>query len=87
MIATESLTTSRNAMPGTRDEKHDVFVLLFKNDEEEIKSAFEPYYKKTELLDETSSDYLEKLFEKILNYDIITKKDIDDFAKVWAASQ
>ncbi len=67
----------------TTDEKHDVFVLLFKNDEEEIKSAFDPYYTRTELLDKTSPKYLQELYDIILGKELITKEDIVGFIKLW----
>jgi len=66
------------------DEKHDVFVLLFKNDEEEIKSAFDPYYTRTELLDKTSPKYLQELYDLILDQEVIVKEDIISFIKLWA---
>jgi len=68
----------------TTNEKHDVFVLLFKNDEEEIKSAFDPYYTRTELLDKTSPKYLQELYDVILGKGLITKEDIISFVKLWA---
>lgn len=67
----------------TIDEKNDVFVLLFKNDEEEIKSAFEPFYTRTELLDKVGPGYLNELFNKIMSFNIIMKQDIDSFNKFW----
>jgi len=66
----------------TIDEKHDVFVLLFKNDEEEIKSAFDPYYTRTELLDKTSPKYLQELYDIILGKGLIRKDDIENFIKL-----
>jgi type I restriction enzyme, R subunit len=67
----------------TTNEKHDVFVLLFKNDEEEIKSAFDPYYTRTELLDKTSPKYLQVLYDIILDQGLIVKEDISNFVKLW----
>jgi len=67
----------------TYDEKNDVFVLLFKNNEDDIQFAFEPYYTKTELLDKVSPDYLKKLFDKIMSFNVVTQQDIDDFSKFW----
>jgi type I restriction enzyme, R subunit len=68
----------------TTDEKHDVFVMLFKNDEDEIKKAFDPYYTRTELLDKTSPRYLQELYDLILGKGLITKEDIGSFIKLWA---
>ena len=68
----------------TTDEKYDAFVLLFKNDEEEIKTAFDPYYTRTELLDKTSLKYLQELYDIILRHGLITKDDVDNFIKLWA---
>ncbi|MGY5148886.1 MAG: DEAD/DEAH box helicase family protein [Candidatus Nitrosopumilus sp. bin_68KS] len=67
----------------TYDEKHDVFVLLFKNDEEDIKESFDPYYTRTELLDKTSPKYLQELYDLILGKGLVTKDDIDNFVKLW----
>ena len=67
----------------TYDEKHDVFVLLFKNNEEDIKESFDPYYTRTELLNKTSPAYLQELYDLILGKELVRKDDIDNFVKLW----
>jgi len=65
------------------DEKHDTFVMLFKNTEDEIEKAFERYYTYTELYDKTDQNFLNILYKKILEFNVITNQDIENFAKVW----
>ena len=62
--------------------KDDTFVLDFKNSSDEIKEAFEPYYDGAALSDTTDFKTLDELFRKTLNFEIITRKILQDFSAV-----
>ena len=59
--------------------KDDTFVLDFKNSSDEIQEAFEPYYDGAALSDTTDLKVLDDLFRKILNFEIITRKILEEF--------
>ena len=63
--------------------KDDTFVLDFKNSSDEIKEAFEPYYDGAALSDTTDFKTLDELFRKTLNFEIITRKILQDFSAVY----
>ena len=63
--------------------KTDTFVMDFHNTVDEIKAGYAPYYKGATLIDKTTSDIVENLFNEILIFDIIKQYDLDEFAQIF----
>ncbi|RUM69391.1 MAG: hypothetical protein DSZ07_04675 [Sulfurovum sp.] len=63
--------------------KEQTFILDFYNEVEEIKEAFEPYYKSTELEDVTDPNMVYDLEDKLQNNAIFTAYDVEQFALVF----
>ena len=63
--------------------KEQTFVLDFVNDAEDIKEAFEPYYKTTEIEDVTDPNIIYELESKLEQNRIFTPQDIENFSKVF----
>ena len=63
--------------------KDDTYVLDFKNSVDEIRKAFEPYYDGALLSDTTNLKVLDDIYRKILNFDIITRKILQEFSSVY----
>ena len=55
----------------------------FHNTVDEIKAGYAPYYKGATLIDKTTSDIVDNLFNEILSFDIIKQYDLDEFAQIW----
>ena len=62
--------------------KTDTFVMDFQNTVDEIKAGYAQYYKGATLIDKTTSDVIENLFNEILSFDIIKQHDLDEFAQI-----
>jgi len=63
--------------------KIDTYVIDFQNSIDEIYKAFTPYYQGTSLVDQTNPEFIKKLYEMILNFDIIIQEDLDKFAEIF----
>lgn len=63
--------------------KHDTFVLDFANDPDEIRAAFQTYYKTTILSHETDPNKLNDLIDEIENCHIYTQNDIDKVCEMY----
>jgi type I restriction enzyme R subunit len=60
--------------------KEQTFILDFCNEAEEIKEAFEPYYKSTMLEDVSDPNMIYDLEEKLQNNAVFTAHDVEQFA-------
>ena len=63
-------------------DKEEVFVLDFRNDYEDIKLAFAPYYTETELVGETDPNKLYELERFIDSFYLISPTEIDEFVSI-----
>ena len=63
--------------------KEQTFILDFYNEAEEIKEAFEPYYKSTKLEDVSDPNMVYDLEEKLQNNAVFTAHDVEQFASVF----
>lgn len=61
--------------------KKDTFVLDFANDPEDIKVAFQRYYKVTSLSHETDPNKLNDLLQELDDYGIYSREDVQQFNK------
>lgn len=61
--------------------KKDTFVLDFANNPEDIKIAFQRYYKMTSLSQETDPNKLNDLLQELDEYDIYSREDVQLFNK------
>ncbi len=67
--------------------KKDTFVLDFANNPEDIKVAFQRYYKMTSLSQETDPNRLNDLLQELDEYDIYSREDVQLFnKKYWTDS-
>ncbi|SFO95637.1 type I restriction enzyme, R subunit [Qipengyuania nanhaisediminis] len=64
-----------------------VFVLDFRNEEEEIFDAFKPYYEATPVAEEVDPQKLNELHHRLLEKAIFTSADVSEFAAVWFKSR
>lgn len=63
--------------------KNDTLILDFANKTEVIQKAFQPYYETTFLEEATDPHKLYELEEKLLDYQVFDKSDIETFVKAW----
>lgn len=63
--------------------KEQTFILDFYNEVEDIREAFEPYYKSTHLEDVTNPNIVYELEEKLQENGLFTLQDVERFAKVF----
>ncbi|MBA7526596.1 hypothetical protein ES705_18762 [subsurface metagenome] len=63
--------------------KNDTLILDFANKTEVIQKAFQPYYETTFLTEATDPHKLYELEEKLLDYQVFDKSDIEAFVKAW----
>jgi len=75
--AVQTLSRLNRAHP----EKHDVFVLDFLNEADDIEEAFAPYYRTTILAEETDPDKLHDLQADLDGAQVYTPAQIDDFVR------
>ncbi len=62
-------------------EKRDTFVLDFINEPDDIRTAFEPYYKKTILEEETDPNLLYDIEKELCGYNVYLVEEIEAFIK------
>jgi type I restriction enzyme R subunit len=79
--AVQTLSRLNRAHP----KKHDTFILDFHNEPEEIKKAFEPYYRTTILADETDPNRLHDLKADLDGYQVYGPEQIDKLARLYLA--
>jgi len=72
----QTLSRLNRTYPG----KDQTFVLDFYNDIEDIREAFEPYYKSTELEDVTDPNIIYDLEAKLAGNDTFSSTDVEKFA-------
>jgi len=77
--AVQTLSRLNRACPG----KHDVAVLDFANDEDAIKTAFEPYYQTTILSGETDPDRLHDLQSALDACQVYDPESVDEFVELY----
>ena len=77
--AVQTLSRLNRAHP----QKHDTFVLDFVNDPEEIRAAFEPYYRTTILADETDPNKLHDLKAELDGYQVYAPKQVDELVRLY----
>ena len=77
--AVQTLSRLNRACPG----KHDVAVLDFANDEDAIKTAFEPYYQTTILSGETDPDRLHDLQSALDACQVYNPDSVDEFVELY----
>jgi len=63
--------------------KHGTLVLDFANEAEDIRKAFEPYYERTLLSEETDPNLLYEIQGRLLNFGLYTDTDIENYARVY----
>ena len=63
--------------------KNDTLILDFANQTEVIQKAFQPYYEATFLKEGTDPHKLYELEEKLLDYQVFDKSDVDTIVKAW----
>jgi len=63
--------------------KNDTLILDFANKTEVIEKAFKPYYEATFLKEGTDPHKLYELEEKLINYQVFDKSDVEAFVKSW----
>ncbi|MEK6828018.1 MAG: DEAD/DEAH box helicase family protein, partial [Nanoarchaeota archaeon] len=67
--------------------KNDTLILDFANQTEVIQKAFQPYYEATFLKEGTDPHKLYELEEKLIDYQIFDKSDVDTFVKAWKKAE
>ena len=67
----------------TRPHKEETAVLDFVNDADEIQKGFEPYYEKTLLSEGTDPNLLYDLENRLIDFPVYDKADVDAFAKLY----
>jgi type I restriction enzyme R subunit len=81
--AVQTLSRLNRASTG----KEDCLVLDFVNEAKTIQDAFQPYYQTTLLSEESDPDRLYTLKDDILNFEIFNSEDVEEFAKIFWATQ
>lgn len=76
--AVQTLGRLNRMYPG----KNNVFVLDFRNEYEDIKSAFAPYFTDTELIGETDPNKLYDLERFIDTFNLVSPTEIDEFIAI-----
>jgi type I restriction enzyme R subunit len=77
--AVQTLSRLNRAHP----KKHDVFVLDFQNDTEDIEKAFSDYYRTTILSKETDPNKLHTLKGELDGYQVYSDEQIDDLVELY----
>jgi type I restriction enzyme R subunit len=67
----------------THPEKTETMVLDFANDADTIRQSFEPYYETTLLSEATYPNLLYELEQRLEEFGVYTKRDVDAFARVY----
>ncbi|MBQ6901192.1 MAG: type I restriction endonuclease subunit R [Firmicutes bacterium] len=63
--------------------KNDTFILDFVNSADDIKEAFQPFYRETSLSQEVNTDLIYKLQKELHDYKIYSANDIDAFCNIY----
>ena len=74
----QTLSRLNRTFPG----KIDTFVLDFKNEEDEVKFAFQKYFKETKLTGDVDPNVLYDLQSNIKEFNLFTAENINDFMEV-----
>jgi len=77
--AVQTLSRLNRAHP----QKHDVFVLDFMNEADQIRESFAPFYRTTILADETDPDRLHDLQADLNGYQVYAPEQIDAFVELY----
>ncbi len=77
--AVQTLSRLNRVHPG----KIETMVLDFVNDADEIQKAFEPYYEKTLLSEETDPALLYDLERQLKEFHVFSQQDMENFAKLY----
>jgi type I restriction enzyme, R subunit len=77
--AVQTLSRLNRTAPG----KSRVFVLDFKNEENDIYEAFKPYYETTPIGEGVDPHKLNELSHKLLQASVFTPDDLREFSEVW----
>lgn len=77
--AVQTLSRLNRTYPG----KEDTFVLDFVNEAEDIKDAFRPFYEETKVEERVDPNLLYVLRNKLDNFQIYWKQEVEDFAQVF----
>jgi type I restriction enzyme R subunit len=80
--AVQTLSRLNRAHP----DKHDVFVLDFQNDAEDITKAFADYYRTTVLSEETDPNKLHDLKASLDGWQVYSPEQVDDFVTLFLGS-
>jgi type I restriction enzyme R subunit len=71
----------------THPSKQGTMVLDFANAAEDIRKAFEPYYERTLLSEESDPNLLYEAQGRLLNFGVYTERDVQGFARVYFDAQ
>ncbi|QUC64378.1 type I restriction endonuclease subunit R [Nitrosopumilus sp. K4] len=63
--------------------KEETRVIDFVNEAQSIQDSFKVFYEGTSLIDKVKPNFIIELFSHIMEFKIITQKDLDDFADIW----
>lgn len=77
VLAVQTLSRLNRAHPAKRE----TFVLDFANDADDIKRAFDPYYRTTVLAEETDPNKLHDLVNDLDAMEIYTPEQVDEFVR------
>ncbi|HET7308189.1 MAG TPA: type I restriction endonuclease subunit R [Gammaproteobacteria bacterium] len=77
--AVQTLSRLNRAHP----KKHDTFVLDFMNEPDDIKKAFEPYYRTTLLSDKTDPNKLHDLKDTLDGYQVYSPVQVDELVSLY----
>ena len=67
----------------TYKSKENTFILDFKNEIEDIRQAFKPYYESTQLEDTSDPNHIYTLESSLMNFDYLNRDEIEEYAKVY----
>ncbi len=77
--AVQTLSRLNRTYPG----KNGAMVLDFTNEAEDIREAFEPYYERTLLSEQTDPNLLYEVQERLLRFGVFSGKDVQNYAAVY----
>ncbi|MEX2362055.1 MAG: DEAD/DEAH box helicase family protein, partial [Balneolaceae bacterium] len=79
--AVQTLSRLNRKMSGKSAD--DTVVLDFVNEAEDIKTAFQPFYQQTTLVEETDPNKLYDIETELSNLDVYTPADVDDYCEIF----
>ena len=83
VLAVQALSRLNRSAPSLGKRSEDLFVLDFYNTTDEIKEAFDPYYKSTSLSGPTDPNILHELRSTLLSVGVFEQTDIDEFIELY----